>query len=199
MRLALDATRSSSATRWSDVHHLSHERSGRNCKGVSAIAELQREVRSRSSLVGGGNLLPRAIDRIAVAVALSIPAGLNAHTICFSCHTPQAESNGRNISSCSVCHEPGRLVRTYGDELPPFGWVSAMQSTTRPKIEMCCDCHRVRAGLPRGRQVTSPVALNHHAPARASSCMTCHNGKRAFGGDDFSVCTRCHKGSAWHF
>jgi hypothetical protein len=29
--------------------------------------------------------------------------------------------------------------------------------------------------------------------------MSCHNGKRAFGGDDFSVCNRCHKGSAWHF
>src|SRR6185295_5804874 len=32
-------------------------------------------------------------------VALSIPAGLNAHTACFSCHTPQSQSNGRSISS----------------------------------------------------------------------------------------------------
>jgi hypothetical protein len=29
--------------------------------------------------------------------------------------------------------------------------------------------------------------------------MTCHNGKRAFGGDDFTVCTRCHKGATWRF
>jgi c(7)-type cytochrome triheme protein len=62
----------------------------------------------------------------------------------------------------------------------------------------CRACHRVISGSP-GEQVTSPVALNHHAPARALSCMTCHNGKRAFGGDDFSVCTRCHKGSSWRF
>jgi hypothetical protein len=29
--------------------------------------------------------------------------------------------------------------------------------------------------------------------------VSCHNGKRAFGDNDFSVCTRCHKGSTWHF
>jgi hypothetical protein len=29
--------------------------------------------------------------------------------------------------------------------------------------------------------------------------MSCHNGKRAFGGDDFTVCVRCHKGNNWHF
>jgi hypothetical protein len=29
--------------------------------------------------------------------------------------------------------------------------------------------------------------------------MTCHNGKRAFGDDDFSVCKRCHTGNAWRF
>jgi hypothetical protein len=29
--------------------------------------------------------------------------------------------------------------------------------------------------------------------------MTCHNDKRAFGGDDFNDCTRCHRGDAWHF
>jgi hypothetical protein len=29
--------------------------------------------------------------------------------------------------------------------------------------------------------------------------MTCHNGKRAFGGDDFSACKRCHTGAAWRF
>jgi hypothetical protein len=29
--------------------------------------------------------------------------------------------------------------------------------------------------------------------------MTCHDGKRAFGGDDFTVCKRCHTGATWHF
>jgi hypothetical protein len=29
--------------------------------------------------------------------------------------------------------------------------------------------------------------------------MTCHNGKRAFGGDDFSSCKRCHQGAHFYF
>jgi hypothetical protein len=29
--------------------------------------------------------------------------------------------------------------------------------------------------------------------------MSCHNGKRAFGGDDFSACKRCHSRETWHF
>jgi hypothetical protein len=47
--------------------------------------------------------------------------------------------------------------------------------------------------------VSAPQPLNHHAAPRAFSCMSCHNGKRAFGGDDFSVCNRCHTGTTWRF
>jgi len=130
-------------------------------------------------------------------VALSIPAGLNAHTLCFSCHTPQAQSNGRNISSCSTCHELGRFART-SEKAAAFrvGFSHAQHDASELR---CADCHRVRAGLPMGRQVIGPVALNHHAPEGSKSCMSCHNGKRAFGGDDFSVCTRCHTRTTWHF
>jgi hypothetical protein len=39
----------------------------------------------------------------------------------------------------------------------------------------------------------------HHANARAQSCMTCHDDRRAFGGDDFSDCKKCHEGNTWHF
>lgn len=131
-------------------------------------------------------------------VALSIPVGLNAHTVCFSCHTPQAQSNGRNISSCSTCHELGRLVRT-SERAVAFRMGFSHAKHDSSENLRCADCHRVRPGLPLGSQVTSPVALNHHAPERATSCMTCHNGKRAFGGDDFSVCTRCHTRPTWHF
>ena len=130
-------------------------------------------------------------------VSLSIPAGLSAHSTCFSCHTPQAQANGRNLSSCGTCHEPGRLVRPTERAAAFRIGFSHSKHDASEKLR-CSDCHRVRPGFPVGRQVTSPVALNHHAPARATSCMTCHNGKRAFGGDDFSVCIRCHKGSQWH-
>src|SRR4051812_47662465 len=46
-------------------------------------------------------------------VALSIPAGFNAHATCFQCHAPRAQgSEGRDISSCSTCHSAGNYVRT---------------------------------------------------------------------------------------
>ena len=123
-------------------------------------------------------------------VGFSIPARVNAHATCFSCHTPGAQANGRNISSCSTCHQPGRLVRTP-EQARAFrvGFSHAKHDSSG-----CAACHQVR-----GRQVSAPLPLNHHAPARAFSCASCHNGKRAFGGDDFSVCTRCHSGPAWRF
>jgi c(7)-type cytochrome triheme protein len=151
---------------------------------------------SRHSAVGAGCASCHRQNR--GGAALSIPSGLNAHATCFSCHTPQAQSNGRNISSCNTCHELGRLVRT-SERAAAFRVGFSHAKHDASENLRCAACHRVRAGLPLGRQVTSPVPFNHHAPERASSCGTCHNGKRAFGGDDFSVCTRCHKGSAWRF
>lgn len=121
-------------------------------------------------------------------VALTIPIGIKAHDTCFGCHTPQAKENGRDISSCGVCHKQEPFARTSTQRVAyRRGFSHARHSAA------CLSCHKVR------NQVTSPIALNHHAPARGFSCMTCHNGTKAFGGDDFSVCTRCHKGSAWRF
>jgi len=122
-------------------------------------------------------------------VGLSIPARLNAHVTCFSCHTPGAQANGRNISSCSTCHQLGRLVRT-----PEQARAFRVGFSHAKHDAGCPACHQVR-----GRQVSAPLPLNHHAPARAFSCASCHNGQRTFGGDDFSVCTRCHNGPSWRF
>jgi len=129
---------------------------------------------------------------------LSIPARMNAHVTCFSCHTETAKVDGRDISSCSTCHELGRFARTSDQAAAYRVGFSHANHDASEKLA-CADCHRVRAGLPRGRQVSSPLPLNHHAPARASSCATCHTGQRAFGGDNFADCKRCHKGSVWHF
>ena len=128
-------------------------------------------------------------------VALSIPAGFNAHTTCYRCHTPRAQSGGRDISSCGTCHQLGGYSRT-----PQFaqafrvGFNHAKHATLN-----CNECHQIRAGMPQRRQVTQPEPLNHHATGRGQSCMTCHDGKRTFGGDDFSVCKRCHTGNTWRF
>ena len=128
-------------------------------------------------------------------VALSIPSGFNAHVTCFRCHTSRAQSGGRDISSCGTCHQLGGYSRT--PELAQAFRVSFNHS--KHQKVACTECHQVRTGMPQRRQVTAPEPLNHHATGRGQSCMTCHDGKRAFGGDDFTACKRCHTGATWHF
>lgn len=128
-------------------------------------------------------------------VAMSIPSGFNAHTTCYRCHTPRAQSGGRDISSCGTCHQLGGYART--PELMPAFRVSF--SHAKHLKVTCNECHSVKAGMPQRRQVSTPQPLNHHATGQGLSCMTCHDGKRAFGGDDFSACKRCHSGTAWRF
>jgi|GEM_PF-144495 c(7)-type cytochrome triheme protein len=130
-------------------------------------------------------------------VALSIPVGINAHTTCFQCHKAEAKAGNRDISSCGVCHQVGPYVRT-GQMTRAFSVGFSHAQHNRDEGLGCNDCHRVRSGVQKG-SVTAPQSLNHHAARSAFSCMSCHDGERAFGGDDFSVCKRCHKGSAWRF
>jgi c(7)-type cytochrome triheme protein len=133
-------------------------------------------------------------------VSLSIPAGGNAHSTCFQCHTPQNEIGGRNIGSCGTCHQLGRLSRTPE-------WTRAYTATPFSHARHgggqklnCASCHTVRAGLARGRQVSAPLASMHFAPTgNAQSCAGCHNNKRAFGGEDFTDCRRCHRANSFRF
>jgi len=128
-------------------------------------------------------------------VALSIPAGFNAHTNCFRCHSERAQSGGRDISSCGTCHQLGGYSRTS-----QFARAFRVGFSHGEHNKVTCrECHQILAGMPQRRQVTEPQALNHHATGRGKSCLTCHDGKRAFGGDDFTVCTRCHTGTMWRF
>lgn len=131
-------------------------------------------------------------------VAMTIPAGFNAHGTCFQCHGPDAKSGERDISSCGVCHQLGRPGRT--SQMAAAFRVGFSHSAHDKSEGLSCNaCHRVRPNATLRLQVSSPQPLNHHASPKAFSCMSCHNSKRAFGGDDFSVCIRCHKGSAWRF
>ena len=128
-------------------------------------------------------------------VALSIPSGFNAHTTCFRCHTNGAQSGGRDISSCGTCHQLGGYSRT-----PQFAQAFRVGFSHGEHDQVTCNgCHEVRGGMAQRRQVTAPQPLNHHASGRGRSCMTCHDGTRAFGGDDFTVCKRCHTGTTWRF
>lgn len=131
-------------------------------------------------------------------VALSIPAGLSAHNNCYQCHTPGAQSGGRDIGSCGACHSLGRYGRTPTTARAYA--VSFSHATHGPRQGLRCDeCHNVRPGAAQSRQVSSPQPSQHFANARAQSCMTCHNNRRTFGGDDFDDCKRCHKGATFRF
>ncbi len=130
-------------------------------------------------------------------VALSIPSGLNAHNNCFACHSPDAKSGEENIASCSVCHKEGKSAKVSE-------WAQTFDATpfrhASHRLD-CATCHAVQAGAPRGRQVTTALVASMHFPPRGSalSCASCHNNKKAFGGDDFQDCRRCHRGNNFKF
>ena len=128
--------------------------------------------------------------------ALSIPTGLTAHAGCYTCHTPEATANGRDLASCGVCHAAKAYTRTSTDS-PAYRIAFSHAQHGAPQRLNCSDCHNYTAGMPRRRQVSSPRPQEHF-PAGNNSCATCHNGRRVFGGDlDFKNCGRCHKGQSF--
>jgi c(7)-type cytochrome triheme protein len=130
--------------------------------------------------------------------ALSIPSGFAAHTVCYQCLTERAQSAGRDISSCGTCHESGNYRRT---PITAKAFQVNFSHARHGKSQQlnCSECHQVKAGFPQSRQVSAPLPANHSAPEHALSCKSCHNGKRAFGGDDFKSCQRCHTGQTFRF
>lgn len=129
-------------------------------------------------------------------VALSIPAGIGAHDGCYTCHTPNATANGRDLASCGVCHATKAYARTPTDSAAYRIGFSHAEHGARQRLE-CSSCHNYTAGLPQRRQVSSTRAQQHF-PTGNNSCATCHNGRRSFGGDlDFKNCRKCHEGSSF--
>ena len=131
-------------------------------------------------------------------IALSIPAGLDAHQNCYQCHTPRAQANGRDIGSCAACHSLSAYSRTPTNARA-FGVGFSHRDHGARQGLGCADCHTVRAGLPQSRQVSATIPTQHFSSGRAQSCMTCHNNQRAFGGNDFADCKRCHTGQSFSF
>jgi c(7)-type cytochrome triheme protein len=131
-------------------------------------------------------------------VALTIPAGLDAHARCYACHTPQATSAGRDISSCGTCHALSPYARTSTAAQSFRVGFSHADHGPRRRLD-CASCHTLRAGAAQGAQVSSPRAAQHFPPARQQSCATCHDGRRAFGGEEFGDCRRCHRGATFRF
>jgi len=127
-------------------------------------------------------------------VAETIPARLGAHQTCYECHSPGKSAN--NLSSCGSCHKLGRYSPTSMTARSYRVGFSHAEHSPRQRLN-CESCHNVLGrGLPQARQVSSISPALHRSNARMRSCMTCHNGQRAFGDAraEFNDCKRCHKG-----
>jgi c(7)-type cytochrome triheme protein len=125
-------------------------------------------------------------------VAMSIPSGFNAHATCWRCHTPRAQSGGKDISSCGTCHQLGGYNRTTQSEYS----FKAIFTHGDHRGVGCGECHSVRSGAPNSQQVTN-IAILEHRTSPGNNCLQCHNGRRAFTGNnplDVNSCTKCHKG-----
>lgn len=130
-------------------------------------------------------------------VALSIPSGAAAHTTCFQCHTPRAQSNGQDISSCATCHKMGKHSRASMSS-KAFRMSFSHEQHKRDGMS-CIECHKITGLATRSAQVSSPLPTEHPATQRAQSCETCHNDQRAFGIGSFANCKRCHQGPTFRF
>lgn len=127
------------------------------------------------------------------SAAMTIPAGFNAHAQCYACHTSNAQSAGRDIASCGACHSlAARYFRTSTNARAFRASFSHATHGSRQRLG-CNDCHNLRAGAAQSRQVAAPAVSQHFNTTRGQSCMSCHNGRRAFGDADFNDCKRCHK------
>ena len=135
---------------------------------------------------------------ISRGAGLSIPANLAAHNGCYTCHTPSSKSAaGREIASCGVCHDQKSYRPTATNARSYRYAFSHADHGTREKLA-CNDCHRLTAGAAQTRQVSSPAPSEHFITTRSTTCLTCHNSKRSFGGDlAFKDCKRCHTGSSF--
>jgi Cytochrome c7 and related cytochrome c len=118
----------------------------------------------------------------------TIPVGINAHADCYGCHTPD-----KKIGSCSTCHQLGAYNRTTQSE---YGFKAIFTHGDHRGVG-CGECHSVRAGAPNSQQVTN-IAIREHLTSPGNNCAECHNGRRAFTGNnvfDVGSCSRCHGSS----
>ena len=130
--------------------------------------------------------------------ALAIPTSIAAHNQCYTCHTPTSTSPaGKEIASCGVCHDQKAYSRT-STNARAFRFAFSHGKHGPAQRLACNDCHSLTAGAAQSRQVSSPAPVEHFVTTRGKTCLTCHNGKRSFGGDlAFDDCRRCHTSASF--
>ena len=114
----------------------------------------------------------------------TIPAGFETHATCYACHKAENKND-----SCSVCHKFADYVRTLPSQYSP----KIIFSHKDHARESCNECHKVKPDGLQGQQVSSIATLEHRANPEFN-CLECHNGRRAFSGNNPANfnCVRCH-------
>ena len=176
------------------VCHATAEPKGPEIKSLAGLKSFSARFDHARHSTAGCATCHKAASR---GVALSIPGGPAAHSTCFQCHSSGTSAEGRDLSSCDTCHVSGRHERaTIFAKAFKLNFSHAVHGA-KNKLN-CNDCHRASSGASAG-QMTRPFPAMHRASAVTQSCASCHNNKRAFGGDDFSDCKRCHQGPTFRF
>ena len=117
-----------------------------------------------------------------------------AHRECYVCHkAPEQVKAGEKVggASCGECHT------LTGDKKPPsamsraYSFRFSHQFHAQQKGIKCTECHNV-LGDSNAVQVSVPQ-LREHRGGAFQGCGSCHNGRRAFGGEIVNnACIRCH-------
>ncbi|REJ75524.1 MAG: hypothetical protein DWQ47_08610 [Acidobacteria bacterium] len=123
----------------------------------------------------------------------SIPRGASAHASCFECHSSDSTTE---MANCGTCHKQGAgRIKAHGSS---DAFKKGFSHSAHARVG-CNECHVVFAQPGGNKQVTATATAMHFARSGRQTCASCHNGKRAFGGDDFASCSRCHQGNNFSF
>lgn len=123
-------------------------------------------------------------------VTFTIPNGQAAHTTCFQCHSANKDSGKFTSGKCFQCHQIGGT----NDIKPSSNTIAGNFSHTKHKSMDCNSCHNSKGG-----QMNAPTVAMHKASKNGVNCATCHNNQKAFGGEDFTNCKRCHTSGNFKF
>jgi len=116
------------------------------------------------------------------------------HKECYVCHkAPDQVRPGERSpdGNCGVCHTTTGNRKPLSAGGPAYKYRFSHQTHLAKLGNRCDECHKV---LGEGAvEVSQPKLSEHRGAGFANSCGSCHNGKRAFGGEiEHDQCARCH-------
>ncbi|HNB69600.1 MAG TPA: cytochrome c3 family protein [Acidobacteriota bacterium] len=139
-----------------------------------------------------------------------------AHPECYACHTEQGgkvtpgahtvQPGALGPGNCAACHPTLIDPKANPPQPLPPGAQLLLTKISSPayrykfshrdhevKGMKCIECHNINSSY-NTSEVPQPKAKAHLAKKSVAGqgCFSCHNGKRAFGDEDFNSCERCH-------